>query len=428
MIAALALAFLQVPNAKPTRTTLITPIHTDTFNKGGKAPVRKLGGNPRTVSGTLVFDGADDGNRQVDPQIAVGGNFVVHATNLGIIIYDKKGNWIDGTPQTEFNGGIDPKFVFDIHNRTFAFEHWNPWDKEGLKPMNISVSETSDPTKAWNTYPVPTPQGVDGGAIGYSRKWIGCTYPGGPEETFVMKSADLRSGKPANVYHFFGSLGHPVFVQDRLDDMYFAYLTNQEIIITRVSEDADGAPYIAEVVRKPHFIANFGYPPQSPMKGVTQRTASGDRNPKNFVLQSGSLWFSQTVSVNNRAAIRWHQFKLDGTRVQSGLIADSDSSYIQTTIAVNKQNDVLVGFQETSPSMFISALAAIRQANDRPGTLSPFLKLAEGVAATEGGAWGDYSGSVVDGDNLLDLWTIQSVANAQGKGSTVIAKVQMRKR
>jgi hypothetical protein len=38
-------------------------------------------------------------------------------------------------------------------------------------------------------------------------------------------------------------------------------------------------------------------------------------------------------------------------------------------------------------------------------------------------AWGDYSGSLIDGDNLTDLWTIQSLANEKGRGETVIIKV-----
>ena len=39
------------------------------------------------------------------------------------------------------------------------------WDKAKKKPVNISISETSDPTGAWNTYPVPAPKGRDGGGI-----------------------------------------------------------------------------------------------------------------------------------------------------------------------------------------------------------------------------------------------------------------------
>jgi hypothetical protein len=116
---------------------------------------------------------------------------------------------------------------------------------------------------------------------------------------------------------------------------------------------------------------------------------------------------------------------LDGQFVQSGVIEHTKNSYIQTTIAVNKRNDVLVGFQETGPDMFISPRVAWRKAADKKSTLREIFEIATGVAATEGGAWGDYSGSVVDGDNLTDLWTIQSVANKDGRGSTVIMRVKM---
>jgi hypothetical protein len=163
--------------------------------------------------------------------------------------------------------------------------------------------------------------------------------------------------------------------------------------------------------------------PASPQKGTDKPTASGDRNPKNLVLQGGYLWFSQTVNCEGRAAVQWHQVKTDGTIVQSGRISDPKRSFIQTTIAVNKNLDVLVGFQETGPDMFISPRFAIRRASDPPGTLRETVSIGEGKAATEGGAWGDYSGSVVDGDNQLDLWTIQSIADDTGRGDTVIAKV-----
>lgn len=413
---------------RPTRTEVVTPIHTDTFDKGGKAKVRKQGGNPRFVDGVLVFDGSTDGNRQVDPQIAVGGGFVFHGTNSGLVIYDKKGNWQAGVPQSEFNDGIDPKLFFDPNNRVFGFDLWNPWDKAEKKPVNISISETSNPLKAWNTYPVPAPKGVDGGGIGFSRKWVGYSFPGGPEQTFVLRLADLKKGKPATVYHFAGSLGHPVATQDRTDDLHFVQLTDQEIVITRVSEARDGTPVVASVKRKAHAWKYFGWPPASPMKGVTQRTASGDRNPKNLVIQSGYLWFSHAVNVTGSAAVQWHQVQLDGTIVQSGLLSHPTNSYIQTTLAVNKKNDVLIGFQETGPGMFISGRCAYRLADDPLGSIRRVLKLGEGVAATEGGAWGDYSGSVVDGDNLTDLWTIQSVANEKGRGNTVIARIPVREK
>ncbi|MFI5385739.1 MAG: hypothetical protein ACHQ50_06420 [Fimbriimonadales bacterium] len=419
---ALALSPSVVQGTGPVRTEIVSPIRNESFNKGGKAKNRRQGGNPRMIGGNLVFDGSSDGNRQVDPQIAVGGGYVLHGTNSGLVIYDKNGHYVDGVPQDEFNGGIDPKLFFDPNNRVFGFDLWKYWDKEKIKPVNISISESADPRGAWNTYPVPSPEEVDGGGIGFSRRWIGYSFPGGPEQTFVMKTSEVKAGKPATVYHFAGNLGQPVFTQNPDDDLLFVRLTGQEIVLTTVGADASGGPVVSSVIRAPHNFRYFGSPPQSPMKGTEARTASGDRNPKNLVVQGRFLWFSQTVNVEGRAGIQWHQVLLDGTFIQSGLISHPQNSYIQTTLAVNKNYDVLVGFQETGPDMFISPRCAWRHRRDPLGKLGPILSLGEGVAATEGGAWGDYSGSVVDGDNLTDLWTIQSVANEKGRGSTVIMR------
>lgn len=407
----------------PSRQETVTPIRQKTFDREGEARERRQGGNPREVNGLLVFDGSMDGNRQVDPQIAVGGGFVLHGTNSGLVIYDKQGKFVDGVSQSAFNGGIDPKLFFDPHSRVFGFDLWNPWDEEKLKPVNISVSATSDPTGAWNTYPVPAPHGVDGGGIGYSREWIGYSFPGGADRTFVMRTAQARAGVPVQVFHFPGSLGHPVFTQDPVDDLYFVELTDRVIKVKRVAATDGGEPRAVDVGATPHGWPSFRWPPHSPQKGTEQKTASGDRNPKNLVMQGGFIWFSHTVHREGRAAVQWHQIKLDGSIVQSGLIADSESSFIQTTIAVNRSLDVLVGFQETSADMFISPRLAFRRAEDPPGTLRSTVSLGEGLAATSGLSWGDYSGSVVDGDDLEGLWTIQSIAGEDGRGDTVICRV-----
>ena len=337
--------------------------------------------------------------------------------------YTKEGKFVQGVSQRCFNGGIDPKLFYDAHNQVFGFDLWNPWDDAKQKPVNISISESDDATGAWNTYPVPAPDGRDGGAIGYSKSWIGYTFPGGSSQTFVLKTEEAKAGKPAAVYHFSGNLGHPVATQDDEDALHFVKLTRRNIEIRKVFASVNGTPEATLIASAPHKFEFFGWPPASPQKGTDKTTASGDRNPKNVVLQSGSLWFSQAVNCRGRSAVQWHQVQLDGTFVQSGLISDPINSYIQTTIAVNKQLDVLIGYQETGPEMFISPRLAYRRAGDEPGTIRRTISLGEGQSATEGGAWGDYSGSVVDGGNLLDLWTVQSIADEQGRGDTVIAKL-----
>ncbi len=410
---------------QPVRTEIIQPIRSATFNQNGTCRVRRQGGNPRLVSGNLVFDGSQDGNLQVDPQIAVGGGYVLHGTNNGLIIYDKAGGFVQGVSQRCFNGGIDPKLFYDAHNHVFGFDLWNPWDKEKQKPVNISVSETGDPTGAWNTYPVPAPGGRDGGGIGYSKKWIGYTFPGGPEQSFVLKTSEAKSGRPVTVYHFAGNLGHPVATQDELDDLYFVKFTPKRIELTRVFEAIDGSAATELVCSKEHGLKYVNYPPKSPQKGTNETTASGDRNPKNLVVQGGYIWFSQAVNCEGRSAVQWHQVGMDGSFVQTGLLSDPNRSYIQTTIAVNKKLDVLVGFQETGKDMYISPRFAFRRATDPPGQLGPVVGIGEGQGPTGGGPWGDYSGSVIDGDNQTDLWTIQSIAGSDGKGDTVIARLKL---
>ncbi|MGK0521828.1 MAG: hypothetical protein ACJAUC_004547 [Planctomycetota bacterium] len=407
----------------PSRTEVIEPIHNKDFDRGGATRERREGGGAREVSGLLVFDGSMDGNRQVDPQIAVGGGFVLHGTNSGIVIYTKAGDYVKGVRQSGFNGGIDPKMFFAPHNRVFGFDLWNPWDKAKLKPVNISVSETDDPTGAWNTYPVPAPGGVDGGGIGFSQAWIGYSFPGGADRTFVLPMKEAKSGKSATAYHFAGALGHPVATQDPVHALHFVQVGRKNITVTRVEAGKGGVPQATVLGTTVHGLKYNGSPPQSPQKGSEQLTASGDRNPKNLVLQNGQIWFAQAVNCDGRSAVQWHQMKLDGTLVQTGIIKHDTSSYIQPTLAVNAAEDVLLGFQETSPQMFISPRLAFRSKSDPQGTLGDIVSLGEGQGATDGVSWGDYSGSVIDGDNLRDLWTIQSITGKDGKGDTVIARV-----
>ncbi len=414
---------------RPSKTEVVNPIHKSDFNDGNHCLVRKQGGNMQMVNGYQVFNGSMDGDRQVDPQIAVGGGYVLEGSNKGLIIYDKKGSFVQGVSQKCFNNGIDPKMFFDIHNNLFVFDMWWYYDKAKIKPVNIAVSETSNPTGSWNIYPVSRTEEVDGGGIGYSKKWIGYSYSGGSENTFVMRMADAKAGKPATIYHFNGSLGNPVFMQDPIDDLYFFDIDEGYFVIRKVSEDANGKPYCQVVSRKPHNVKYIDYPPESPQKGTEQKVSSGDRNPKNLVYQNGSIWFSQAVNCEGRSAVQWHQVKADdGTIRQTGLIKSDTTNYIQTTIAVNKKNDVLIGFQEVNANSFISPRFAYRTAKDVRGTVGKIVRVAEGEAATDGDSWGDYSGSIIDGDNLLDLWTIQSRANTKGKGESVIVKVPFKRK
>lgn len=43
-----------------------------------------------------------------------------------------------------------------------------------------------------------------------------------------LKMEEVKKGIPATVYHFPGSLGHPVATQDPTEDLLFFKITNEE--------------------------------------------------------------------------------------------------------------------------------------------------------------------------------------------------------
>ena len=145
---------------------IITPMHKRSFTNDGECPERRQGGHTRMMNGYQGFDGSLDGDRQVDPQIAAGGGYILEGSNKGLTIYTKNGEFVEGVSQKCFNNGIDPKLLFDIHNKIFVFDMWWYYDKAKTKPVNIAVSETSNPTGAWNIYPVSRTEEDDGGGIG----------------------------------------------------------------------------------------------------------------------------------------------------------------------------------------------------------------------------------------------------------------------
>lgn len=408
----------------PSRVVDVSPVRLASFEASARQKPRVQGWEPRSEGSLLVFEATRDGNRQIDPQIAVGGGYVFHPTNTGSAVFDRGGRFVLGTSNDVFLGGIDPKLVFDPVNRVFCYDIWKYYDNEKLKPVHFAISETDNPLGAWNVYPVSIPDGVDGGSLGVSRQWLGYSFPGGKENTIIMPLRGLTKGKATKAYFFEGNFGQPVCNQDAADDLFFVALNSSEIVIRQITMGGGGEPRLGSETRVPHLIPQFRGAPQSPQKGTENKTASGG-GPKNAYLQSDSLWFCLPVNEKGRSAIRWFQVSLSGTIVQQGLLSDPVNSFIQPSIAVNKRGDMLVGFQETGPGTFISARYAYRLASDPRNTLRSVSRIAEGVTFHEGGAWGDYSDSCVDGDNMLDMWTAQTIVNETGKGSTVIARLRL---
>jgi hypothetical protein len=156
----------------------------------------------------------------------------------------------------------------------------------------------------------------------------------------------------------------------------------------------------------------------------------GDSRIQNVVFRDGSLWCAHTVFLPakgpTRSAVQWWQIRPGGPNwiQQQGRIDDPAGRlfYAFPSIAVNKLGDALIGFARFASDEFPSAGYCFRHHDDPPSTfrddcifrsgLSEFTLLIKRPVR-----WGDYSNTVTDPRNDVDLWTIQQYAEHR-KGTT----------
>nr|MBA3241939.1 lamin tail domain-containing protein [Acidobacteriota bacterium] len=174
--------------------------------------------------------------------------------------------------------------------------------------------------------------------------------------------------------------------------------------------------------------------PATPRKLETQ-----DANVRgNVVFRNGKIWYAQTVAlpaggitVNSRTAAQWTALTPtsptpttlavtfnDGGRVEDPTATATNGGkwYAYPSIAVNKNEGVLLGYSEFESDDFVDAAYSFREAGDAAGTMRDPVVYKDGedyYEKTFGGTrnrFGDYSHTVVDPANDTDLWTVQEYA------------------
>jgi len=147
-----------------------------------------------------------------------------------------------------------------------------------------------------------------------------------------------------------------------------------------------------------------------------------DSKLQDVVYRNGSLWCAHTIFLPatnvTRSAVQWWQIQPgSGSILQRGRIDDSlgDNFYAFPSIAVNKFNDVLIGYSSFSPTQYATASYSFRAFYDQENKVRAPYHYRLGEAHFEG-RFGDYSGSTIDPLNDTDLWTIQEYATTNSVG------------
>jgi hypothetical protein len=202
-------------------------------------------------------------------------------------------------------------------------------------------------------------------------------------------------------------------LSSQLDTSFFPFFKRSEItgsIISPTLNTFDG------IIPVTPFSASFSADQPGPQQNL--EIANGSIFHANVVKQNGALWGVQTVNRQGRAALRWFQIEAETNQLlQEGLIADSQLDFYYGSIAVNKFDDIVIGFNGSGESQFVSTYAVAGNTISRITRFGEPLLLKAGVSSYEilgsgRNRWGDYSATVIDPADPFTFWTFQEFVSS----------------
>ncbi len=418
------------------------------------------------------FPGLGDNNCAIPPdtQGAAGPNQLMVTLNTEVRVQDKNGANQSTMSLDAFwtsTGAVDPfdpKLLYDPFANRWIFVAVSS-AQDAASSVLIGTSQTTDPGGQWDLFREDADAAetvwADYPSVGFNKDWVvvtvnmftnvGNNFTG--MDIYVFKKADLYAGGPATFTRFSDTSLNaftqaPAITYDNtLATMYLVedfngnFMNNGFIRISTITGAVGSEMYTAGsgvtafvgVASTWENTAPGGLDNDfAPQQGSSQLIQVNDSRMLSLVYRNGSLWASQTVflpaSGPTRSAVQWWQFQpsagptLPPTVQQFGRVEDSTNTvfFAFPSLAVNVQNDVLIGYSAFSATQFAGSAFSFRAGGDPIGTLRASTQLKAGEASyfkTFSGSlnrWGDYSNTVVDPGNHLDFWTIQEYAATPG--------------
>lgn len=392
---------------------------------------------------TINFEGHDQsGWIPPDTNGAVSSDFVLSTVNNDANIRDRNGNllkafslnqlWLPtGSPGNSF----DSRSRFDPYAQRFMILASGSLGMYQYSSILLAVSQTSDPTGNWNVYRIPADPPLnqvwaDYPTIGFNSKWIAVhssMFPGAPGSRFTTRlwafdKASLYAGGPGN-YTVLPGLGVTVQPAETYDataeDLYLLHQnSNSSVELFRLTGPV-GAESTVRVASVPAPERWTGGIPSAPQLGSSVRINPGINWVMDCVYRNGSIWGTQVVQPIGgpaRSAVQWWRISTEGELQDFGRVDDptGHAYYGFPAIAVNANNDALVGYTRFSADTYPSAAYSYRAYTDLPGTMRAPVIYKYGVRPYNASRWGDFSHSQVDPVNDLDFWTVQEISGYRG--------------
>ena len=390
-----------------------------------------------------------------DTHGAVGPNHVVTATNDYLLVQSKSGTQISRISTTAFAGiptTCDPYLEYDPQSNRFFYSAIECNGANGNK-MAVLVSKTSDPSAGWFRYIfVPdTSYFLDHPYLGFDNRWViisGRKFPQpdakftGPV-LFILDKASLISNAPitfgVNAQRLEktaadGDAPLPVTLygtNPRPNTFYILQSWNGSNAAIRLSTVTGNIPSASWNTSFPDAVFPTGgsgwtYAPGNIAEQLeeTRKLATNDSRISSAVMINGNIWCTHHIGISaTNVAVQWWQLNGNpgasfGNVMQRGRIGEGIANNYRwfPSIAVNENEEVLIGYSVSSNTSRVSAAYSFRSKATALNTtdeeyiykigLSTYYKDFGGTRAR----WGDYSHSALDPADG-SLWTIQEYAD-----------------
>lgn len=424
----------------------------------GGARASAIGAASATVLAGVCLCGATPVPAPPDTDGGVGPNHVVSLHNAELRITDRAGSELARMPHADFwtnntssvqllrfvGSAQDPRVLYDPYDQRWIMTATGD-SLTTNSSLLVAVSQSDDPTGAWLRYQFPASTNaqhlVDNANVGFNAHWIAvhCNLRSVTNlvEThgrlYVFDKQDLYaegSAPPArfDLSNQEVSMAPAATYDPDAESLYLIHFPPGQLM-PRISEIS--GPVGAEVLNLNIAAASTtadwsalppglnGYAPQA---GITNTIHTAGERIYSAAYRNGSLWFAHTIYLPGlaprRSSVQWWQAAPDGGVLQRGRVDDPTGEifYSAPSLAVNKDNDVLVGFSVFASNRYASAGYAFHAGQAAPSLMqAPYIfKEGEGPYYRPGPSglnrWSDHSASAVDPVDDITLWTIQEYA------------------
>ena len=388
-----------------------------------------------------------------DPEMAAGPNHVIATVNVAFQIHSTSGTILAGpiTFSSFFGvisgnpcaGYTDPNVLYDESADRFflAIDAGGPGTQ-----YCFAVSQTGDPTGFWNLYHFAA--NVGGNFFDFPQAGVGrdAIYMGGnmfagnnfaEGRVWAIDKAAAYAGTSVTVVTKStagDSTPQPMHLHGWQQGTWPT--SGPEYIFT--DGVFDGATYGLKTWTDPfgsNVLASAGTVNLNTATGVTagfpiDAPQSGGGSVQNndwrgldAEWRNGHIWIANAISCNPGGGtvncVRWAEVAPSGPSVvQAGVFSSSGAHRIRPDLAVDRCNDMAVGYTKTSTSIFPASWLTGREAGDAPGTVQAETQIKAGEVAYTAfdGApyrWGDYSGMTVSPDGRT-FWYLGEYSKSIG--------------